>query len=53
MASTIFSAGRYNRISSNDALIRAAIRNFIAAHPIVTPVVSPKRWDRNLQGTSF
>jgi DNA transposition AAA+ family ATPase len=35
-----FLSGRYHRISSNDTLIRAAIRDFIAAHPIATPVVS-------------
>ena len=35
-----FLSGRYHRISSNDTLIRAAIRDFIAAHPIASPVVS-------------
>ena len=35
-----FLGGRYHRISSNDTRIRAAIRDFIAAHPIATPVVT-------------
>ena len=35
-----FLNGHYSRISSNDGPIRAAIRGFIAAHPIATPVVS-------------
>jgi hypothetical protein len=35
-----FLNGHYSRISSNDGLIRTAIRDFIAAHPIATPVVS-------------
>src|ERR1035438_3893522 len=35
-----FLNGHYSRISSNDGLIRTAIRGFIAAHPIATPVVS-------------
>jgi len=35
-----FLNGRYSRISSNDCSIRAAIRDFIAAHPIATPVIS-------------
>ncbi|MGA7462151.1 MAG: hypothetical protein WBW69_18110, partial [Candidatus Korobacteraceae bacterium] len=35
-----FLSGRYDRISSNDTRIRAAIRDFIAAHPIATPVIS-------------
>ena len=35
-----FLSGRYHLISSNDSLIRAAIRDFIAAHPIVTPLIS-------------
>ncbi len=35
-----FLNGRYSKISSNDARIRAAIRDFIAAHPIATPVIS-------------
>ena len=35
-----FLSGRYHRISSNDARIRAAIRDFIVAHPIATPVVT-------------
>ena len=35
-----FLNGHYSRISSNDGLIRAAIRDFIAAHPITTPVIS-------------
>src|ERR1700734_4378670 len=34
-----FLNGNYSRISSNDGLIRAAIRDFIAAHPIATPAV--------------
>ena len=35
-----FLNGHYSRISSNDGLIRTAIRDFIAAHPIATPVIS-------------
>ena len=35
-----FLNGHYSRISSNDGSIRAAIRDFIAAHPIATPVIS-------------
>ena len=35
-----FLNGRYSRISSNDCSIRAAIRDFIAAHPIATPIIS-------------
>ena len=35
-----FLSGRYQQISSNDALIRSAIRDFIAAHPIAAPLVS-------------
>src|SRR5450756_1825784 len=35
-----FLNGNYSWISSNDGPIRAAIRGFIAAHPIATPVVS-------------
>src|SRR5580658_490834 len=35
-----FLNGRYSRISSNDYSIRAAIRDFIATHPIATPVIS-------------
>src|SRR5215471_11285757 len=35
-----FLNGHYSRISSNDGLIRAAIRDFIATHPIATSVVS-------------
>jgi DNA transposition AAA+ family ATPase len=35
-----FLSGRYHRISSNDTLIRAAIRDFIAAHPIASAVIS-------------
>ena len=33
-----FLNGNYSWISSNDGPIRAAIRGFIAAHPIATPV---------------
>src|SRR5580658_7511848 len=35
-----FLNGRYSRISSNDTRIRAAIRDFIAAHPIAAPAIS-------------
>src|SRR5271166_6259371 len=35
-----FLSGHYSRISSNDGLIRSAIRDFIAAHPIATPGIS-------------
>ena len=35
-----FLNGHYSRISSNDGLIRTAIRDFIAAHPIAIPAVS-------------
>src|ERR1017187_2468651 len=35
-----FLNGHYSRISSNDGLIRAAIRDFIAALPIVSPVIN-------------
>jgi DNA transposition AAA+ family ATPase len=35
-----FLNGHYSRISSNDGLIRTAIRDFIAAHPIATPAIS-------------
>ena len=35
-----FLNGHYSRISSNDGLIRTAIRDFIAAHPIATPTTS-------------
>ena len=34
-----FLSGSYKRISSNDTLIRTAIRDFIAAHPIAAPVI--------------
>jgi len=34
-----FLNGHYSWISSNDGPIRAAIRGFIAAHPIATPVI--------------
>src|ERR1039457_6748948 len=34
-----FLNGHYSRISSNDGLIRTAIRDFIAAHPIAAPAV--------------
>jgi DNA transposition AAA+ family ATPase len=39
---TVFSFlnGSYSRISSNDRNVRAAIRDFIAAHPIATPAVN-------------
>ena len=35
-----FLNGSYSRISSNDCNVRAAIRDFIAAHPIASPPVS-------------
>lgn len=35
-----FLNGHYSRISSNDRSIRAAIRDFIATHPIAAPIVS-------------
>ena len=35
-----FLNGHYSRISSNDGLIRTAIRDFIAAHPIATPTIN-------------
>jgi len=35
-----FLSGHYSRLSSNDGLIRAAIRDFIASHPIATPATS-------------
>jgi hypothetical protein len=35
-----FLNGHYSRISSNDGLIRTAIRDFIAAHPIAAPAIS-------------
>src|SRR5665811_267668 len=35
-----FLNGHYSRISSNDGLIRTAIRDFIAAHPIASPAIS-------------
>ena len=35
-----FLNGHYSRISSNDGLVRSAIRDFIATHPIATPVIS-------------
>ena len=35
-----FLNGRYSNVSSNDRNIRAAIRDFIAAHPIDSPVIS-------------
>ena len=35
-----FLSGHYSRISSNDGLIRSAIRDFIATHPIAPPVIS-------------
>src|SRR5271166_6901096 len=35
-----FLNGSYSAVSSNDGLIRSAIRDFIAAHPIATPVIS-------------
>ena len=38
-----FLNGNHSRISSNDGLIRAAIRDFIAAHPIATPIISSGR----------
>ena len=38
-----FLNGNYSRISSNDGLIRAAIRDFIAGHPIATPIVTSGR----------
>jgi DNA transposition AAA+ family ATPase len=38
-----FLNGRYSHVSSNDRNIRAAIRDFIAAHPIAAPVVSSGR----------
>jgi hypothetical protein len=38
-----FLNGRYSRISSNDCSIRAAIRDFIAAHPIAAPAISTGR----------
>ena len=38
-----FLNGNHSRISSNDGLIRAAIRDFIAAHPIATPTISSGR----------
>ena len=38
-----FLNGNYSRISSNDGNIRAAIRDFIAAHPIATPIVTSGR----------
>ncbi len=36
----LFLNGRYSKVSSNDRNIRAAIRDFIATHPIAVPVVS-------------
>jgi DNA transposition AAA+ family ATPase len=38
-----FLNGNYSRISSNDGNIRAAIRDFIAGHPIATPIVTSGR----------
>jgi hypothetical protein len=38
-----FLNGNYSRISSTDGLIRAAIRDFIAAHPIATSIVTSGR----------
>ena len=35
-----FLNGHYSRISSNDGLIRTAIRDFIAAHPIATLAIN-------------
>ncbi len=35
-----FLNGSYSAVSSNDGLIRAAIRDFIAPHPMPTPVIS-------------
>ena len=35
-----FLNGHYSWISGNDGPIRGAIRDFIAAHPIATPVIS-------------
>ena len=35
-----FLNGHYSRVSSNDRSIRAAIRDFIATHPIAAPIVS-------------
>ena len=35
-----FLNGRYSKVSSNDARVRAAIRDFIALHPIATPIIS-------------
>src|ERR1035441_10901805 len=46
-----FLNGHYSWISSNDGPIRAAIRGFIAAHPIATPVVSSDRKSTRLNSS--